>query len=104
MSVERKQYIRNALGYNCLVLAMALAAFAVSVWLLISGRLLPEGVDAVFLFAVGLVLGLAFSTVPALSIQDGLLNDLRELWREGTRRTEAVRQRPRRAWVSSPAH
>jgi hypothetical protein len=86
------------------MLAMALAAFAVSVWLLLSGRLFLEGIDAKFLFAVGFVLGTSFLTIPVLSVRDGLLSDLRELWREEARRSPAIRTSPRRAWQQSHAH
>ena len=85
MTEERKQYIQITLAYNCIILAFALGAFAFSMWLVISGRLFQEGVDGVFLFAVGLVLGSGFSTVPALSLRQGLLSDVCELWREGTK-------------------
>ncbi len=110
MSEERKQYVRIALGYNCLMLAAGLAAFAVSIWLLISGRLFQEGVDATFLFAAGIVLGTSFLMVPALSIRDGLLRDLRKVNREVSERYEEAksysisRTRPQRAWQQSHAH
>lgn len=104
MSEERRRYIQITLFYNCLMLAMGLASLAVSVWLAITGRLAGEGVDAVFLFAAGLVLGGVFWTVPALSIRDGFLRDLRELWEEGARRDLVVRTRPQRAWQHSHAH
>ena len=104
MSDERRHYIHVALFYNCLTLAMGLAALAVSVWLFITGRLSSEGVDAVFLFAVGLVSGCIFWTVPALSIREGLLNDLRELWREGAKPGFAFEWRPGRVLRESRAH
>lgn len=104
MSEERKQYIHFALFYNCLTLAMGLVAFAVSVWLVITGRLFIEGVDAVFLFAAGLVLGSIFGAVPALAIRDGLLDDVRELLREGAKHSHAVERSSRRLLRESPAH
>ncbi|HEX7294943.1 MAG TPA: hypothetical protein VF251_04265 [Pyrinomonadaceae bacterium] len=85
MTEERKQAIQITLAYTCIMVAVAFGAFAFSLWLVISGRLFRDGVDGVFLFAVGLVLGSVFSSVPAISIRQGLLSDVSELWREGTK-------------------
>jgi hypothetical protein len=45
MGNEKRAYIYHALFYNCLMLAAAIIAFAVSLWLAVSGRLWGEGVD-----------------------------------------------------------
>lgn len=104
MTQERKDNILIVFTYNCLMLAMAFGAFAFSMWLLISGRLGQEGVDAVFLFAVGLVVAGTFSIVPALSIRDGLLRDVRELLREGNRNSLPADRKPQSALHESPVH
>lgn len=104
MTQERKENILIVFTYNGLMLAMAFAAFAFSIWLLISGRLSREGVDAVFLFAVGLVLAGTFSIVPALSIRDGLLRDLRDLLREENRNSLPAERKPQRALRESSVH
>ena len=90
MTKERKQAIQITLTYNCIMIAVAFGAFSFSLWLAVTGRLFQEGVDSVFLFIVGLVTGSVFSMVPAISIRQGLLSDLRELWREAP--IEAVRR------------
>lgn len=104
MTQERKENILIVFAYNCVMLAMAFAAFAFSVWLLISGRLGREGVDAVFLFAVGLVVAGTFSIVLALSIRDGLLRDLRELLREENRNSLPADRKPQSALRESHVH
>lgn len=91
MTEERKQAVQITLAYTCIMVAVAFGAFAFSLWLVISRRLFKEGVDGVFLFALGLVLGSIYSIVPALSIRQGLLRDVRQLWCEGTK--HAVRRR-----------
>ena len=104
MGHEKSVHIYHALFYNCLMLAAAIIAFAVSLWLAVSGRLWAEGVDGTFLFTVGLVTGSIFMSVPVVSAREGLLRDMRELWREGSRRAIPLRPKPRRAWQESPAH
>ena len=104
MTRDRKENILIVFAYNCVMAALAFGAFAFSLWLLISGRLAQDGVDAVFLFAVGLVLAGVFSVVPVLSLRDGLLRDLRELWREGNPRSLPAERRPRSGLRESPVH
>lgn len=104
MSKEKRTYIYHAVFYNCLMLAAAIVSFAVSLWLAVSGRLGSEGVDAVFLFAVGLTTGSVFVSVPVISIREGLLRDVRELLDEASRRAPEAKSRPQRAWQESPAH
>ncbi len=104
MSSEKRIYIYHAVFYNCLMLAGAIIAFAVSLWLAVSGRLWQEGVDGTFLFVVGLATGGIFLSVPVLSFGEGLLRDMKELWREGARGASHVRPKPLRAWRESPAH
>lgn len=104
MNQDRREYIYFAVFFNCIMVALTIVAFAVSLWLAVSGRLFSEGVDATFLFAVGVVAGCVFASVPLLSIRDGLLRDVRELL--GI--TSQVSARPVRerapAWRESPAH
>ena len=85
MTEEKKEAIQITFAYTCIIAALAFAAFVFSLLLLISGRLFQDGVDGLFLFAVGIVLGSVFSIVPALSIRQGLLNDLREICLEGSK-------------------
>ena len=104
MNRERREYVYTAVFLNCVTLALATVAFALSLWLAASGRIFSEGVDAVFLFAAGIVVACAFASVPLLSIRDGLLAEVRELF-EAADRARAGRT-PRRApaWRESAAH
>ena len=105
MNKERRQYIYTAVFLNCVMAALAVSTLAVSVWLVLSGRLFSEGVDATFLFAVGLVSGCVFASVPLLSMREGLLRDVRELLASASRQTSArPRYRGARAWQESHAH
>jgi hypothetical protein len=104
MSSEKRTYIYHAVFYNCLMLAAAIIAFAVSLWLIVSGRLWSEGVDGTFLFTVGLAMGRVCMYVPVMSAREGLLRDMWELWREGSRDASRIRPRTRSAWRESPAH
>ncbi|HEX8136894.1 MAG TPA: hypothetical protein VF544_04825 [Pyrinomonadaceae bacterium] len=104
MSSEKRTYIYHAVFYNCLMLAAAIIAFAVSLWLIVSGRLWSEGVDSTFLFTVGLVTGSVFMSVPVRSAREGLLRDMKDLWREGLREASRIRPKTQRAWQESPAH
>lgn len=104
MGREKRTYIYHAVFYNCLMLAAAVMAFAVSLWLAVSGRLWREGVDGAFLLAVGLTTGSIFMYVPVMSIREGLLRAVRELWREESSGAPSVGTRTRRAWQESTAH
>lgn len=104
MNDEKKEYTKIAIGYNCIMLVMAIIALSMSVGLLISGRLFREGVDGTFLFAVGLVLATTFSINPLLAVREGLLRDMLELWREGSRGAIGERPSAHKAWHESPAH
>ena len=84
MTEERKQALQITLAYNCIMIAVAFGAFGFSLWLAVTGRLFQEGIDSAFLFIVGLLTGSVFSMVPAISICQGLLSDLRELWRQAS--------------------
>ena len=104
MSNEKKEYTKIAVGYNCIMLIMAIIALSVSLWLLISGRLFREGVDGTFLFAVGLALATTFTINPLLAIRQGLLRDMRELWREGSEGAIESGSRPQAPLLESPVH
>ncbi len=104
MSSEKRTFIYQAVFYNCVMLAAAIIGFAVSLWLAVSGRLWREGVDGTFLFAVGLATGCTFLSVPAVSVREGLLRDVKELWREGSGGVSRMGTRARRVWRESPAH
>lgn len=116
MNKEQRQYIYNAVFLNCVMAALAIIAFAVSLWLVVSGRITREGVDAFFLCVAGLVAGCAFASVPLLSIRDGLLVEVHKLIEaaDGERASQALRQLPRHApsraprrapaWRQSTAH
>ncbi|HEX8775416.1 MAG TPA: hypothetical protein VF735_17735 [Pyrinomonadaceae bacterium] len=104
MSSEKRTYIYHAIFYNCLMLAAAIIAFAVSLWLIVSGRLWTEGVDSTFLFMVVLATGCIFMFVPVVSAREGLLRDMKELWREGSRAASRVRPKTQKVWRESPAH
>jgi hypothetical protein len=105
MNKEQRGYIYTAVFLNCVMAALAVIAFAVSLWLAVSGRLFSEGADATFLCAVGLVAGCVFASVPLLSIRDGLLRDVRELLESVPPQASARPERERaRAWRESPAH
>jgi hypothetical protein len=104
MSKEKRAYIYHAVFYNCLMLAAAIIAFAVSLWLIVSGRLWKEGADGTFLFTVCLVTGSVFMSVPVMSVREGLLRDMKEMWGEGSRDASSIRPKSQRAWQQSPAH
>ncbi len=104
MREGRRTYIFEVLFYNCLALAIAVAAFALSLWLASSGRLRSEGVDALLLFAVGLVTGGSFMAVPVKSIREGLLRDALGAWRAATPRVLKAAPRRQAPWRESPAH
>lgn len=104
MNKERREYIYTALFLNCIMVALAIIAFAVSLWLAVSGRLFTEGVDATFLLVVGLVSGCVFTSVPLLSIRDGLLRDVRELLESGPRAHARPGVRWAHTWRESTAH
>jgi hypothetical protein len=103
MTKEKKQYIQIALAYNCIMLAGAVLAFALSLWLIVSGQLFREGVDGVFLFAVASVMGCSFASVPVMSIREGLLRDLKQLWIEGSTGPKNAQAERHRTWQAFPA-
>jgi hypothetical protein len=91
----------GSLAYNCIMLAAAVLAFAVSLWLVRSGRLFREGVDGTFLFTVGVTTGSIFLWVPLLSIREGLLRDVKELWQEGSGRAPKLWADAQSSWNHS---
>ena len=108
MNEQRREYIYTAVFLNCVMTALAIIAFAVSLWLAASGRISREGVDATFLCVAGFVSGCAFGSVPLHSIRDGLRAEVRELMEaaERERAGRAPRRATRRApaWRESTAH
>jgi hypothetical protein len=69
-----------------------------------TGQLFREGVDGVFLLAVGFVMGGIFASVPVMSIREGLLRDVKQLWIQGFRGTADTLAERHRAWQEFPAH
>ena len=104
MTKEKKEYIQIALAYNCIMLAGAVLAFALSLWLVVSGQLFREGVDGVFLLAVGFVMWSSLASVPVMSIREGLLRDVKQLWIQGFRGATDTRAERQRTWQESPVH
>ena len=109
MNKERREYIYEAVFLNCVMTALAIVAFAVSLWLVAGGRVSREGADATFLCAAGFVAGCAFASVPLLSVRDGLLVEVRELIKAADRERaskalhEGAHQVPRPARRRAPA-
>jgi hypothetical protein len=104
MNQEQREYTLIAVGYNCILLVLALAALSVSGWLLLSGRLFSEGIDATFLFVVGLVLAFIFSICPAMALRAGLLRDVRELLKSAGEHAVDARPQQEKAWRESHVH
>jgi hypothetical protein len=104
MTKEKKEYIQIGLAYNCIMLAGAVLAFALSLWLVVSGQLFREGVDGVFLLAVGFVMWSSLASVPVMSIREGLLRDVKQLWIQGFRGATDARAERQRTWQESPVH
>ena len=105
MNKQRGEYIYVAVFLNCVMTALAIIAFTVSLWLAASGRISREGADATFLCVAGLVAGCAFASVPLLSIRGGLPGEVRELIEaaERERASKALHPVPRRAPRRAPA-
>lgn len=61
---------------NSLCLLIALAALGVAVWTVVAGQIQEQGIDALFLVLVCLVIAFAFSLTPARAIREGLLKEL----------------------------
>jgi len=56
--------MRQQLAIHSLCLAIAAVAWGVAAWTVVTGQIAEQGIDALFLLAVCLLAGLAFSRIP----------------------------------------
>jgi hypothetical protein len=56
--------MRERLIINALCLLIAIAAIGVAIWAVLSGQVIREGIDGLFLIVICLLIALAFSVSP----------------------------------------
>lgn len=67
---------RIVISATCLLVCAC--GLAVSAWLIATGQIARQGVDALFLLAVALLVTFCFALIPAEQIRRGLLREIRE--------------------------
>jgi hypothetical protein len=68
--------MRERLVVSVVSLLIALGALTVVVWTVLSGAISTQGIDALFLIAIGLLIVLAFSPIPLQAIREGAFRGL----------------------------
>jgi Na+/melibiose symporter-like transporter len=70
--------MRQRIVITTICLLVCLGGLAVSAWLILSGQIARQGIDALFLLAVALLMVFAFSLIPVQEFRRGLLGEIRE--------------------------
>lgn len=63
---------------SSICLLVCACGLAVSAWLIATGQIARQGIDALFLLAVALLVTFCFALIPAEQIRRGLLREIRE--------------------------
>jgi Na+/melibiose symporter-like transporter len=90
----------ETMGQRILISAFCLlvcgCGLAVSAWLIATGQIERQGIDALFLLAVALLMAFSFALIPLQEIRRGLLDEIGES-------LKARRAASRRAGAAAPA-
>jgi hypothetical protein len=81
---------RVAITVICLLICAG--GLAVSAWLIATGQIARQGIDALFLLAVALVMTFCFALIPVHEIRRGLLREVGERLRAGRASKAAARE------------
>ncbi len=82
-----------------LCLLVVLVSLGVAVWTVVGGQIGEQGVDALFLLAVCLVVAATFSFIPIQAIRQGLLKE----WIVARRQRRSATAPPPEAGIAPPA-
>jgi hypothetical protein len=84
----RQQLITTAL---CLLIVLGALGFAG--WTLITGQVHKQGIDALFLLSLCLVIALMFAPIPIMALRRGLLQQFLKSVREGKTKSSEGKDR-----------
>lgn len=63
---------------SAICLLVCTCGLAVSAWLIATGQIARQGIDALFLLMVALLMTFCFALIPVQQIRQGLLREIRE--------------------------
>lgn len=68
--------MRQEIILNALCVLIVLAALGATAWVVVTGQVMKEGIDSLFLISVCLLMAAIFAVIPLQSIRKGALQEI----------------------------